>query len=99
MEELSGELEHLLRANVPLRGVCLYPVIGMLDWHAPRRWMPMGLWDIDPERDMRRVLHAPMFKALLRAQRRVLPHLQVPLPAPFGPVLDAVTELRRTGTA
>lgn len=99
MEELSGEIERLLRANVPLRGVCLYPVIGMLDWHAPRRWMPMGLWDIDPERDMQRVLHAPMFKALLRAQRRVLPHLPAQLPAPFGPVLGAVTELRRTGTA
>jgi hypothetical protein len=47
----------------------------MFDWHAPRDWMPMGLWDIDCESGMRRVVHQPMLKALQRAQRRVQRHL------------------------
>jgi beta-glucosidase/6-phospho-beta-glucosidase/beta-galactosidase len=71
MEALSGEVEAMLRSGVPLRGVCIYPIIGMLDWHSPRRWMPMGLWDIDADDGMRRVLHRPMLRALRRAQRRV----------------------------
>lgn len=71
IEELSGEVESMLQAGVPLRGVCLYPIIGMLDWHSPRKWMPMGLWDIDADGGMRRVLHKPMLEALRRAQRRV----------------------------
>jgi hypothetical protein len=80
IEALSGEVDALLRAGVPLRGVCLYPIIGMLDWHSPRRWMPMGLWDIDADAGMRRVLHKPMLRALRRAQRRV----QQCLPAAAG---------------
>jgi hypothetical protein len=71
IDELAGEVEAILLAGVPLRGVCLYPILGLLDWHAPRRWMPMGLWDIDAERGMRRVLHAPMLKALRRARLRL----------------------------
>jgi hypothetical protein len=71
IDELALEIDSLLRAGVPLRGACLYPVIGMLDWHAPRRWMPMGLWDIDVADGMKRVLHAPMLAALRRAQARV----------------------------
>jgi Glycosyl hydrolase family 1 len=71
VEELSGEVDAMLRGGLPLRGVCLYPIIGMLDWHSPRRWMPMGLWDIDAAGDMGRVLHKPMLEALRRAQRRV----------------------------
>jgi hypothetical protein len=43
----------------------------MLDWHEPRRWMPMGLWDIDDKDGMSRVLHQPMADALWRAHREV----------------------------
>ena len=71
MEEMTNEVESLLKDGVPLRGVCLYPVIGMLDWHEPRRWMPMGVWDIDPENGMRRVPYEPMLDALRHARWRV----------------------------
>jgi hypothetical protein len=43
--------------------------------------MPMGLWDIDCDSDMRRVVHQPMLKALVRAQLRVQRAL-ARLPAP-----------------
>jgi beta-glucosidase/6-phospho-beta-glucosidase/beta-galactosidase len=70
MRELAGEVESLFDAGVPLGGVCIYPIIGMFDWHRPRRWMPMGLWDCDSERRMRRRLHRPMLDALAHAQER-----------------------------
>jgi hypothetical protein len=97
LDELVGEVDSLLCAGVPLRGVCLYPIIGMLDWHEPRRWMPMGLWDVQPEDQMRRLLHAPMFKALLRAQRCVRRHLPV-RPGMGGPA-GPPAELSRSGAA
>lgn len=71
MAELADEMKALLNEGIPLRGVCIYPIIGMMDWHEPRRWMPMGLWDIDPEDGMRRVVHEPMLDAMLNAQQRV----------------------------
>lgn len=69
--ELADEVETLMTEGIPLRGVCIYPIIGMLDWHEPRRWMPMGLWDIDIEDGMRRVIHEPMLDAMLNAQQRM----------------------------
>jgi beta-glucosidase/6-phospho-beta-glucosidase/beta-galactosidase len=71
VRQLADEVVAVLEAGVPLRGVCLYPIIGMLDWHSPRRWMPMGLWDIDHTDGMVRVLHEPMREALVHAQQRV----------------------------
>ena len=70
VRELADEVGSLLDAGVPLGGICLYPIIGMFDWHRPRRWMPMGLWDCDSERGMRRLVHRPMLDALACAQER-----------------------------
>jgi len=45
LRQVAREAAELLNAGVPLRGVCLYPILGMPDWHARERWTPMGLWD------------------------------------------------------
>jgi len=45
MSELADEAEKLLHSDIPLRGICLYPVLGMPEWHAPDRWTQMGLWN------------------------------------------------------
>lgn len=71
LRELTDDIACLLREGVPLGGVCLYPIIGMRDWHGPRDWMPMGLWDIDCSANMSRVVHAPMLDALREAQARL----------------------------
>jgi hypothetical protein len=76
MLHLAEEIEVLLDASVPLCGVCIYPIIGMFDWHAPRPFMPMGLWDLDSTRRMRRVVHQPMLDALSSAQERVRRNLE-----------------------
>jgi hypothetical protein len=43
--EVAVEAEALLLEGVPLRGVCVYPILGMPEWHDPDIWTPMGLWD------------------------------------------------------
>lgn len=70
MQTLADECERLIDEGVPLRGVCLYPILGMPEWHDPAVWTQMGLWDLVP-RDGRlaRVLFEPMLSALRDAQR------------------------------
>jgi hypothetical protein len=45
LREVARESEELLLDGVPLQGVCLYPILGMPEWHDPEIWTPMGLWD------------------------------------------------------
>jgi hypothetical protein len=64
--EVAAESEALLRNGVPLRGVCLYPILGMPEWHESDVWTPMGLWDPVCLRDVagERLICAPMYEAL-----------------------------------
>jgi beta-glucosidase/6-phospho-beta-glucosidase/beta-galactosidase len=67
---VAEQCETLLDQGVPLRGVCLYPILGMPEWHSPEEWVPMGLWDIMHEHPARiRQLCGPMWEALRHAQR------------------------------
>ena len=63
MRQLIADVAVTLERGIPLRGVCLYPVIGMPAWHEPETWLRMGLWDVV---DGDRVLHEPMLKELSR---------------------------------
>jgi hypothetical protein len=67
--EAAAEAEALLLDGVPLRGLCLYPILGMPEWHEPEVWTPMGLWDPvchrDPHGD--RLVCQPMLDALKAA--------------------------------
>ena len=45
LSEVVQEAEAMLADGIPLRGVCLYPILGMPEWHEPEVWTPMGLWD------------------------------------------------------
>jgi hypothetical protein len=69
LAEVARECEILLRDSVPLAGVCLYPILGMPEWHEPNVWTPMGLWDpvctLDPHGE--RLVCAPMREALAEA--------------------------------
>jgi hypothetical protein len=75
MKYVADECEALLNGGVPLRGVCLYPILGMPEWHSPEQWVRMGLWDILHDHPMlSRQLCAPMWEALRQAQRLDLRH-------------------------
>ena len=70
LKTLADECEGLLNDGVPLRGVCLYPILGMPEWHEPEVWTRMGLWDLVPKNGrLRREPYGPMFEALRNAQR------------------------------
>ena len=66
LREIAEESEALLLDGVPLRGVCLYPILGMPEWHDPEIWTPMGLWDPICHRDPAggRLICAAMLEAL-----------------------------------
>jgi len=67
---VADECETLLAEGAPLRGVCLYPILGMPEWHCRDEWVPMGLWDIAHDHPARgRKLCAPVWEALQQAQR------------------------------
>jgi hypothetical protein len=72
LEEVARESEALLVEGVPLRGVCLYPILGMPEWHDPGIWTPMGLWDPVCHRNPGegRLICEPMLEAL-RSVRHV----------------------------
>ncbi|MDF2811738.1 MAG: glycoside hydrolase [Microvirga sp.] len=76
LREVAEEAEALLREGVPLHGVCLYPILGMPEWHSPADWTPMGLWDpvlhTDPHGE--RLPHQPMLDAFRDAQRLDILH-------------------------
>jgi hypothetical protein len=72
VREVAHESEKVLRAGIPLRGVCLYPATGMPEWHARHEWTSMGLWDLVPRGHvLERVGCAPMLDALREAQNKL----------------------------
>ena len=70
MHSLADACEELLDAGIPLRGACLYPVLGMPEWQDRATWTRMGLWDlVDREGTLVRERYEPMHDALRVAQR------------------------------
>lgn len=77
LKTLGEELRVLQARGFRLRGICLYPILGMTDWHEPGKWIPMGLWDRDdcsPPGTVQRKINRPMereLRALMAAQQSI----------------------------
>lgn len=71
LAQVVAESEKVLARGIPLRGICLYPILGMPEWHAPEEWVNMGLWDLRPcaTRGLAREICTPMLPALENALR------------------------------
>ncbi|HYD50629.1 MAG TPA: hypothetical protein VEB21_19895 [Terriglobales bacterium] len=70
VEYLGEQADLAFARGIPLRGICLYPILGMPEWHVRDQWVPMGLWDIDTATpSAHRRLYQPMLAALRRIQR------------------------------
>lgn len=70
MRYVADETEALLDEGVPLRGVCLYPILGMPEWHEQSKWTQMGLWECSEcDGGLERKICEPMLEALRKAQR------------------------------
>jgi beta-glucosidase/6-phospho-beta-glucosidase/beta-galactosidase len=64
-QELCEEAKNLITDGVPLKGVCLYPVLSMPEWHQLNEWTQMGLWDLKlVGKKLKRIPYEPMMKAL-----------------------------------
>jgi beta-glucosidase/6-phospho-beta-glucosidase/beta-galactosidase len=71
IHELSAMAEQLLEEGVALRGICLYPILSMPEWHSRDQWARMGLWDLEREQNtLERKACVPMLEALAHAQEK-----------------------------
>ncbi|HEV8540766.1 MAG TPA: family 1 glycosylhydrolase [Verrucomicrobiae bacterium] len=69
MKYVAEEAEAMLQKEIPLHGVCLYPILGMPEWHDQNKWTQMGLWELTQSHaGLERRVCAPMLKALKKAQ-------------------------------
>ncbi len=72
IDSLTEQLIHVHEKNIPLLGVCIYPIIDRPDWDDLVTWHQSGLWDIVKEgNELNRYLYQPFAKALLETQQRV----------------------------
>jgi hypothetical protein len=82
IREIARECQRLLDEDVPLLGVCLYPILGMPEWHARDVWAEMGVWDlVRTNGHLMRVAHEPTLEALREAQRLQAGRIRSRLPA------------------
>jgi hypothetical protein len=64
MSSITEECGIVLKAGLPLWGVCLYPIIDRPDWDDLSCWHHSGLWDHGLEDFNKRVLYQPYAKVL-----------------------------------
>ncbi|KQW43263.1 MULTISPECIES: hypothetical protein [unclassified Roseateles] len=62
LHEIAAEAQRARALGVPLRGVCLYPLLDRPDWNDTRRWHRSGLWHL--ARPDARCLNRPFARAL-----------------------------------
>ncbi len=76
LRDIVREVIAASRAGVDLRGITLYPVIDMPDWHGGH-WMQFGLWDLVPDGDvLRREIVVPYLHELRRSQLAIEAELE-----------------------
>jgi hypothetical protein len=73
IEFIAGECNILLENDIPLWGICWYPIIDRPDWDHLSPWHKAGLWDVETDQNNfhKRVLDGPSAQALLLAQASV----------------------------
>jgi hypothetical protein len=70
IKHIAEECAVLLENDVPLWGICLYPIIDRPDWDHPHIWHHSGLWDEAPDNGQffERILNIEYATGLLEAQ-------------------------------
>ena len=71
LSEIAMEVGIARAKNIPVEGICLYPIIDRPDWEDPNYWHHSALWDLVPNAhgDLERVIEPNMLSALRCAQR------------------------------
>lgn len=69
IRHITTECIKILAANIPLWGICIYPVIDRPDWDYPGIWHRSGIWDIDEASDrLNRIIYEPYAAAIKECQ-------------------------------
>ncbi len=69
---IAEECAATIQQNIPLWGICLYPIIDRPDWDHLDPWHNSGLWDVDiTDGKLSRQLYLPYAQALLQAQKKI----------------------------
>ncbi|MCF0069620.1 amine oxidase [Dyadobacter sp. CY261] len=76
IEMIASECATLIDRDIPLLGICLYPIIDRPDWDHPEVWHHSGIWDTDFSGRSARVLHLPSATALLAGQKLIAQRLE-----------------------
>lgn len=76
VRDVARESIAMFERDIPIGGVCLYPILGMPEWHARDEWVPMGLWDPICHHNPAdgRIVCEPMLEALRSVQHIELAH-------------------------
>jgi UDP-galactopyranose mutase len=95
--EVAEEVRLALQSGVPVRGICLYPIIDRPDWEDACHWHNSGLWDLRlaPDGTLERILCEEYARAVQSA-RRVVP---IPETDRRSSALHAVGTAAQTGPA
>lgn len=48
LDEVAGQVQQARAAGVPVRGLCLYPIVDRPDWDNLDHWHHSGMWDHFP---------------------------------------------------
>lgn len=71
IRNITAECIRILAANIPLWGICIYPVIDRPDWDHTGIWHRSGIWDIDETSDsLVRILYEPYATAIKECQQQ-----------------------------
>lgn len=49
LRDITAEVYQALLEGIPVKGVCLYPILDRHDWENPNHWHNSGLWDLWPD--------------------------------------------------
>ncbi len=68
---IAKESAAILQENIPLWGVCWYPIVDRPDWDHLHHWHQSGIWDahLVDGRLEKKVLHSPTATAFWKAQK------------------------------
>jgi hypothetical protein len=70
MDNIAKQFVNILKDNIPLLGVCIYPFIDRPDWDDLVTWHQSGLFDVRQEDGrLKRVLYQPYADAFYKARQ------------------------------
>jgi len=75
LELITKECVKTLTMGIPLKGICLYPIIDRPDWDHLHYWHHSGLWDADENNPHARLLYRPYAIEIIKSMAIIRDYL------------------------